>query len=144
MAKQVTTQVKLQLVAAQANPAPLGPSLGSKGVNIVEFCKAFNEKTKDLPQMALPVVVDVYADRSFSFIVKTPLTKALILQALNKKKGSAEPNRNKIGTITQQQVSEIAATKLPDLNCFTIESAQKQVAGTARSMGIKVETNGPE
>ena len=138
MAKQISAQAKLQLVAGQANPAPLGPSLGSKGVNIVDFCKQFNERTKNQPQMTLPVIVDVYTDRSFSFIVKTPLTKALILQALGTQKGSAEPNRKKIGVITAEQVREIATTKLPDLNCFTLESAEQQVRGTARSMGITV------
>ncbi len=139
MAKQVSAQVKLQLVAGQANPAPLGPSLGSKGVNIVEFCKLFNDRTSSQPAMTLPVIVDVYADRTFSFVVKTPLTKALILQAANLKKGSPESNRKKVGRLSADQINEIAQVKMPDLNCFTLASAARQVAGTARSMGIEIE-----
>ena len=139
MAKQVSAYVKLQLQAGQANPAPLGPSLGSKGVNIVNFCKQFNERTQSSPQMMLPVVVSVYGDRSFDFVVKTPLTSALVLDAAKIKKGSAQSNREKVGMITRIQAEEIAKIKLPDLNCFTLSSATEQVIGTARSMGIRVE-----
>jgi large subunit ribosomal protein L11 len=136
--------VKLQVKGGQANPAPpIGPALGSKGINIMEFCKAFNARTQDKMGKVLPVVITVYKDKSFDFIIKTPPAPILILEAAKKQKGSAEPNRNKVGSITWDQVKTIAQEKMPDLNCFTIESAMKMVAGTARSMGITVTGQAP-
>lgn len=144
MAKEIQTYVKLQVKGGQANPAPpIGPALGSKGINIMEFCKAFNARTQDKIGKVLPVVITVYKDKSFDFIIKTPPAAILILEASKKQKGSAEPNRNKVGSITWDQVKAIAQEKMPDLNCFTIESAMKMVAGTARSLGITVTGQAP-
>lgn len=139
MAKQVTGYVKLQVKGGAANPAPpIGPALGSKGVNIVDFCKQFNARTQDRPGKLLPVLITVYADKSFDFIIKTPPVAAQIMEVTGVKKGSAESNRKKAGSISWDQVKTIAQDKMPDLNCFTIESAMKMVAGTARSMGVAV------
>lgn len=144
MAKEIQTYVKLQVKGGQANPAPpIGPALGSKGINIMEFCKQFNARTQDKQGKVLPVVITVYKDKSFDFIIKTPPAAILILEAAKKQKGSAEPNRNKVGTVSWDQVKTIAQEKMPDLNCFTIESAMKMVAGTARSLGINVTGNAP-
>jgi large subunit ribosomal protein L11 len=144
MAKEIQTYVKLQVKGGQANPAPpIGPALGSKGINIMEFCKAFNARTQDKMGKVLPVVITVYKDKSFDFIIKTPPAAILVLEAAKKQKGSAEPNRNKVGSITWDQVKSIAQEKMPDLNCFTIESAMKMVAGTARSLGITVTGQAP-
>lgn len=141
MAKKVTGQVKLQIPAGKATPAPpVGTALGPQGVNIMEFCKAFNAKTsgKDQEGLIIPVVITIYSDRSFTFITKTPPVPVLIKRALSLAKGSAEPNRNKVGRITESQVTEIAQLKMPDLNCFSVESAINSVKGTARSMGVEV------
>lgn len=144
MAKEIQTYVKLQVKGGQANPAPpIGPALGSKGINIMEFCKQFNARTQDRMGKVLPVVITVYKDKSFEFIIKTPPAAILILEATKKQKGSAEPNRNKVGTISWDQIQTIAAEKMPDLNCFTIDSAMKMIAGTARSMGINVTGQAP-
>ena len=144
MAKEIATFIKLQVKGGQANPAPpIGPALGSKGINIMEFCKQFNARTQDRMGKVLPVVITVYKDKSFEFIIKTPPAAILILEATKKQKGSAEPNRNKVGTISWDQVQTIAAEKMPDLNCFTIDSAMKMIAGTARSMGINVTGQAP-
>ena len=144
MAKEIQTYVKLQVKGGQANPAPpIGPALGSKGINIMEFCKQFNARTQDRIGKVLPVVITVYKDKSFEFIIKTPPAAILILEATKKQKGSAEPNRNKVATISWDQVQTIAAEKMPDLNCFTIDSAMKMIAGTARSMGINVTGQAP-
>lgn len=144
MAKEIQTYVKLQVKGGQANPAPpIGPALGSKGINIMEFCKQFNARTQDRMGKVLPVVITVYKDKSFEFIIKTPPAAILILEATKKQKGSAEPNRNKVATISWDQVQMIAAEKMPDLNCFTIDSAMKMIAGTARSMGINVTGQAP-
>lgn len=140
MAKQVDTYVKLQVKGGQANPAPpIGPALGSKGLNIMDFCKRFNAQTQDKQGQVLPVLITVYSDKSFDFVIKTPPAPVLLMKAANITKGSAEPNRNKVGKVNWSQVKEIAETKLPDLNAFTVESAMSMVAGTARSMGITVE-----
>jgi large subunit ribosomal protein L11 len=134
------TKIKLQIKAGAANPSPpVGPALGQHGVNIMDFCKQFNERTKEKAGLVIPVVITVYQDRSFSFITKTPPASILLLKALGAEKGSGEPNRNKIGRVTQAQVREIAQTKMPDLNANDVEAAMRQVAGTARSMGIEVE-----
>lgn len=139
MAKKVTAQIKLQIPAGKANPAPpVGPALGQHGVNIMEFCKAFNAKTKDADGMITPVVITVYADRSFTFITKTPPVSVLILKALGIEKGSGIPNKTKVGTLTQEQVKKIAETKMPDLNAASVEAAMRIVCGTARSMGVLV------
>ncbi len=144
MAKEIQTYVKLQVKGGQANPAPpIGPALGSKGINIMEFCKQFNARTQDKMGKVLPVVITVYKDKSFEFIIKTPPAAILILEATKKQKGSAEPNRIKVGSISWDQIKNIAQEKMPDLNCFTIESAMKMVAGTARSMGINVTGQAP-
>ena len=144
MAKEVTGFLKLQVRGGQANPAPpIGPALGAKGVNIVEFCKQFNARTQDKQGQVLPVVVTLYSDKSFDFIIKTPPVAVQILDASKKKKGSAEPNRVKVATITWDQVKEIGTAKMVDLNCFEVESAMKMVAGTARSMGINVSGKAP-
>lgn len=144
MAKQVETFIKLQIKGGQANPAPpVGPALGSKGVNIMMFCKAFNARTKDKMGQVLPVVISVYKDKSFDFIVKTPPAPVLLLEAAGLKSGSAQSNRDKVGKVTWEQVKGIAETKMPDLNAFKIESAMKMVAGTARSMGLLVEGTPP-
>lgn len=139
MAKQVTGYVKLQVRGGAANPAPpIGPALGSKGVNIVDFCKQFNARTQDRPGKLLPVLITVYADKSFDFVIKTPPVAAQIMELTGVKKGSAEPNRKKAGSISWDQIKTIAEDKMPDLNCFTVESAMRMVAGTARSMGVSV------
>lgn len=139
MAKKVITQVKLQIAAGKATPAPpVGTALGPHGVNIMDFCKAFNAKTAKDEGLIIPVVVTVYQDRSYTFIMKTPPASVLLKRAANIAKGSGEPNRNKVGTVTAKQVEEIARTKMPDLNCETLEAAMNTVAGTARSMGIDV------
>jgi large subunit ribosomal protein L11 len=144
MAKEITGYVKLQVKGAQANPSPpIGPALGSKGLNIMEFCKRFNAATQDKPGMVLPVVISVYADKTFDFVIKTPPAAIMILEAAKIKLGSAEPNRKKVGKVTWEQVQKIAETKMPDLNCFTVEAGMKMVAGTARSMGITVEGKAP-
>ncbi|MBL0691027.1 MAG: 50S ribosomal protein L11 [SAR324 cluster bacterium] len=139
MAKKVSGYVKLQIKGGQANPAPpIGPALGQKGVNIAEFCKQFNALTKDKAGLVVPVVITVYADRSFTFITKTSPMAVLIMKALNIEKGSPTPNKEKVGKITTEQITEVAKTKLPDLNCTNLESAMAMVAGTARSMGVDV------
>lgn len=139
MAKQVTGYVKLQVKGGAANPAPpIGPALGSKGINIVDFCKQFNARTQEKAGKLLPVLITVYADKSFDFIIKTPPVATQIMEVTGVKKGSAESNRKKAGSITWDQVKTIAQDKMPDLNCFTVESAMKMVAGTARSMGVAV------
>ena len=145
MSKEVAGYLKLQVKGGAANPSPpIGPALGSKGINIMEFCKQFNARTQDKQGQVLPVVVTYYADKSFDFVIKTPPTPVLLLETLKKKSGSAEPNRNKIGELTWDQVKAIAETKMPDLNAFTVESAMRMVAGTARSMGIKVAGEFPQ
>jgi large subunit ribosomal protein L11 len=141
MAKKVTAQVKLQIPAGKATPAPpVGTALGPQGVNIMEFCKAFNAKTsaKDQEGLIIPVVITIYSDRSFTFITKTPPVAILVKRAVNLAKGSAEPNKNKVGTISMKQIEEIAKIKMPDLNSFTIDSAIEQVKGACRSMGVEV------
>ncbi len=144
MAKEVTGFIKLQIKGGAANPSPpVGPALGSKGVNIMEFCKQFNARTQIQAGKVLPVVITVYGDKSFDFIVKTPPVAVQLLEVSKQKSGSAEPNRVKIAAVTWDQVREIAKDKMPDLNCFTMESAMKMVAGTARSMGITVTGNYP-
>jgi len=144
MAKEVAGLIKLQIKGGAANPSPpVGPALGSKGVNIMEFCKQFNARTQDKAGKVLPVVITVYSDKSFDFIVKTPPVAVQLLDASKTKSGSAEPNRNKVASITWEQVRAIAEDKMPDLNCFTIDSAMKMVAGTARSMGITVKGDTP-
>lgn len=144
MAKQIETFIKLQVKGGAANPAPpIGPALGSKGVNIMEFCKQFNGRTQDKAGQVLPVVITVYSDKSFEFVIKTPPAAVLLLQAAKLERGSAESNRKKVGKVNWAQIEEIAKTKMPDLNCFTLESAMKMVAGTARSLGLTVEGNSP-
>ena len=144
MAKEVTGYLKLQIKGGAANPSPpVGPALGSKGLNIMEFCKQFNARTQDKAGQIVPVLVTYYSDKSFEFVVKTPPAPVLLMQAAKAKKGSSEPNRNKIGSVTWDQVKEIAETKMPDLNALKIESAMRMVAGTARSMGIKVTGDAP-
>ena len=144
MAKEVAGQIKLQIKGGAANPSPpVGPALGSKGINIMEFCKQFNAKTQDKAGEILPVVITHYADKSFDFVVKTPPVAIQLLEATKKKSGSAQPNRAKIAEITWDQVKAIAEDKLVDLNCFTVESAMRMVAGTARSMGITVKGTFP-
>ena len=144
MAKEISGYVKLQVKGGQANPAPpIGPALGSKGVNIMEFCKQFNARTQDKMGKVLPVLLTVYTDKSFEFIIKTPPAAVQLLEATKLQSGSKEPNRNKVGKVTWAQVEAIAKDKMPDLNCFTIESAMRMVAGTARSMGITVEGKAP-
>ena len=136
--------MKLQIRGGAANPSPpVGPALGSKGLNIMEFCKQFNARTQDKQGKVLPVLISIYTDKSFDFVIKTPPAPVLLLEASKKKKGSAEPNRDKVGSVTWDQVKAIAETKMPDLNAFTVESAMKMVAGTARSMGLKVKGNAP-
>ena len=144
MAKQITGYLKLQVKGGQANPAPpIGPALGSKGLNIMDFCKQFNARSQDKQGQILPVLITMYNDKSFDFVIKTPPAAILILDAAKKQKGSAEPNRNKVGSITWAQVKTIAETKMPDLNAFKVESAMKMVAGTARSLGITVSGTPP-
>ncbi len=140
MAKKIVATVKLQIPAGNANPAPpVGPALGQQGVNIMEFCKQFNAKTQSQAGLIIPVIITVYADKSFTFITKTPPASVLLKKAAKVEKGSGEPNRVKVGKVTLAQVKEIAQLKMPDLNATTLEAAVKQVAGTARSMGIDVE-----
>lgn len=139
MAKEIGGYVKLQVKGGQANPSPpIGPALGSKGLNIMEFCKQFNGRTQDKMGMVLPVVITYYKDKSFDFVIKTPPAAILLMEASKVKKGSAQPNRTKVAQVSWDQVKQIAETKLPDLNCFTVEAGMKMVAGTARSMGITV------
>ena len=139
MAKKVTAQVKLQIPAGKATPAPpVGTALGPHGVNIMDFCKNFNAKTAKDDGLIIPVVVTIYADRSYTFITKTPPAAVLLKRAANIAKGSGEPNKNKVGTVTAKQVQEIAKLKLPDLNCDSLEAAGRSVRGTARSMGLDV------
>ncbi|MEZ7900851.1 MAG: large subunit ribosomal protein L11 [Urechidicola sp.] len=144
MAKEVSGLIKLQIKGGAANPAPpVGPALGAKGVNIMEFCKQFNARTQDKPGKILPAVITVYSDKSFDFVIKTPPAAVQLLEAAKLKSGSAEPNRAKVGKVTWDQVKAIAEDKMPDLNCFVIESAMKMVAGTARSMGLVVQGAAP-
>jgi len=141
MAKKVQAQVKLQIPAGKATPAPpVGPALGQHGVNIMDFCKAFNGKTssKDMEGLVIPVVITVYVDRSYSFVTKTPPASVLLKRAAGIAKGSGEPNRNKVGRVSKKQVEDIARTKLPDLNAASLEAAMRSVSGTARSMGIEI------
>ena len=140
MAKKVASQIKLQIPGGQANPSPpVGPALGQHGVNIMEFCKAFNAKTSDKQGLVIPVVITVYADRSFTFILKTPPAAVLLKKAAGLEKGSGEPNRNKVGKVTMDQVRQIAETKMEDLNSNDVEAASEMIKGTARSMGIEVQ-----
>jgi large subunit ribosomal protein L11 len=144
MAKEVTGIIKLQIRGGAANPAPpVGPALGAKGVNIMEFCKQFNARTQDKPGKIVPVVITVYADKSFDFIIKTAPAASQLLEAAKKKKGSGEPNRQKVGTVSWDQIKVIAEDKMVDLNAFKVESAMRMVAGTARSMGLKVKGTAP-
>ncbi len=144
MAKQISGFIKLQCKGGAANPSPpLGPALGSKGLNIMEFCKQFNGRTQDQAGKVLPVIITFYSDKSFDFIVKTPPVAVQLMEIAKLKKGSAEPNRSKVGSITWEQVRTIAEGKMVDLNAFTIESAMSMVAGTARSMGITVKGESP-
>jgi large subunit ribosomal protein L11 len=144
MAKQLETIIKLQVRGGQANPAPpVGPALGAKGVNIMEFCKRFNAKTQEMQGKILPVLISVYKDKSFDFIVKTPPAAVQLMEAARLQKGSPEPNRNKVGSVSWDQVKKIAEDKMPDLNAFTVESAMKMIAGTARSMGLTVNGTPP-
>ena len=144
MAKQVEGLIKLQIRGGAANPSPpVGPALGSKGVNIMEFCKAFNARTQEMAGKVVPVIITVYSDKSFSFIVKTPPAAVQLMEIAKLKKGSPESNRNKVGIVTWDQVKEIAENKMADLNAFTLESAMKMIAGTARSMGINVKGTPP-
>ena len=144
MAKEVAGFIKLQIKGGAANPSPpVGPALGSKGINIMDFCKAFNARTQDKAGKTLPVVITYYADKSYDFIVKTPPVAVQLMEMCKIKSGSAEPNRKKVAEITWDQVKTIAEDKMPDLNCFTVESAMRLVAGTARSMGIKVKGEFP-
>ena len=140
MAKEVAGLIKLQIKGGAANPSPpVGPALGSKGINIMDFCKAFNARTQDKAGKVLPVVITYDADKSYDFVIKTPPAAVQLMEAAKIKKGSAEPNRKKVATVTWDQVRAIAEDKMPDLNCFTIESAMSMIAGTARSMGITVK-----
>jgi len=139
MAKKVTGQIKLQIPGGQANPAPpVGPALGQRGVNIMEFCKAFNAKTQDQKGTIIPVIITVYSDRSFTFITKTPPASVLLFKAAKIEKGSGVPNKTKVGKVTMKQVEEIAKLKMPDLNAGSVEAAMRSIAGTARSAGITV------
>ena len=139
MAKEVAAFIKLQIKGGAANPSPpVGPALGSKGVNIMDFCKQFNARTQDKAGKVLPVIITVYSDKSFDFVVKQPPVAIQLKEAAKVQTGSAQPNRNKVGEVTWEQVREIAQDKMPDMNCFTIEAAMRMVAGTARSMGINV------
>ena len=145
MAKEVAGLIKLQIRGGAANPSPpVGPALGSKGVNIMDFCKQFNARTQDKAGKVIPVVITVYADKSFDFVTKTPPVAVQLLESAKTKKGSKEPNRDKVAQVTWDQVKTIATEKMEDLNCFTLESAMKMVAGTARSMGITVKGEFPK
>ena len=144
MAKEISGYLKLQIRGGAANPSPpVGPALGSKGLNIMEFCKQFNARTQQKQGQIFPVLVTIYADKSFDFVIKTPPAPVMLLEAAKKKKGSAEPNRTKVASVSWDQVRTIAETKMTDLNAFTVESAMKMVAGTARSMGITVSGTAP-
>jgi large subunit ribosomal protein L11 len=144
MAKEVSGLIKLQIRGGAANPSPpVGPALGAKGVNIMEFCKQFNGRTQDKPGKVLPVVITVYSDKSFDFVIKTPPAAVQLMEAAKLKKGSPESNRQKVGTVSWDQIKVIAEDKMTDLNCFKIQSAMKMVAGTARSMGLKVSGTFP-
>ena len=145
MAKEIAGQIKLQIKGGAANPSPpVGPALGSKGINIMEFCKQFNARTQDKAGKVLPVVITYYTDKSFDFIVKTPPVAVQLKEISKLKSGSAQPNRNKVAEITWEQVKAIAEDKMPDLNCFTLDSAMRMVAGTARCMGISVKGAFPD
>ena len=144
MAKEVSGLIKLQIRGGAANPAPpVGPALGAKGVNIMEFCKQFNARTQEKAGKILPAVITVYSDKSFDFVIKTPPAAVQLMEAAKLKKGSAESNKIKVGAVTWDQVKTIAEDKMPDLNCFTVDSAMKMVAGTARSMGLNVKGKAP-
>lgn len=144
MAKEITGYIKLQIKGGQANPSPpVGPALGAKGLNIMEFCKQFNGRTQDKMGQVVPVLITIYSDKSFDFVIKTPPAPVMLMEASKVKKGSPEPNRVKVGSVTWDQVKEIAQSKMPDLNAFTVDSAMKMVAGTARSMGLKVTGTAP-
>ena len=144
MAKEVSGLIKLQIRGGGANPAPpVGPALGAKGVNIMEFCKQFNARTQEKPGKILPCVITVYTDKSFEFVIKTPPAAVQLIEAAKMKKGSAEPDKIKVGYVSWDQVKTIAEDKMPDLNCFTVDSAMKMVAGTARSMGLNVKGKAP-
>jgi len=144
MAKEVQKILKLQIRGGAANPSPpVGPALGAAGVNIMEFCKQFNARTQDKPGKIVPVVISVFADKSFEFVIKTPPASAQLLEAAKVKKGSGEPNRNKVASVTWEQIKVIAEDKMVDLNAFTVESAMKMIAGTARSMGLNVKGQAP-
>ena len=144
MAKEVQKVLKLQIRGGAANPSPpVGPALGAAGVNIMEFCKQFNARTQDKPGKIVPVVISVFADKSFEFVIKTPPAAAQLLEAAKIKKGSGEPNRNKVASVTWEQIKVIAEDKMVDLNAFTVESAMKMIAGTARSMGLNVKGQTP-
>lgn len=144
MAKEIAGYLKLQVKGGQATPTPpIGPALGSKGINIMEFCKQFNARTQDKIGQVVPVLITYYKDKSFEFIIKTPPTPVLLLEAAKAQKGSAEPNRKKVGEVTWDQVKKVAEIKMPDLNAFTVESAMKMVAGTAKSLGITVGGKAP-
>jgi len=144
MAKEISTFIKLQIKGGAANPAPpIGPALGAKGVNIMEFCKQFNARTQQDAGKVLPVIITVYTDKSFEFVIKTPPAAVQLLDFAKIKSGSKESNRNKVGSVSWDQVRKVAEIKMPDLNCFTIESAMSMVAGTARSMGIEVKGEKP-
>lgn len=139
MAKKIIGYIKLQVPAGKANPSPpIGPALGQRGLNIMEFCKAFNAKTQNAGELKIPVVITVYADRSFSFITKTPPAPDLLMKAAGVEKGSATPNKTKVGSVTRKQVEEIAQLKMPDLNCFRLEAAIRTIEGTARNMGLTI------
>ena len=144
MAKEIEGYLKLQVRGGQANPSPpVGPALGAKGLNIMEFCKQFNGRTQDKMGQLLPALITIYKDKSFEFVIKTPPAAVLLLEKAKLKKGSGVPNRDKVGSVTWDQVKEIADIKMPDLNAFKVESAMKMVAGTARSMGINVKGTAP-
>ncbi len=144
MAKELSAIVKLQIKGGAANPSPpIGPALGAKGVNIMEFCKQFNARTQDQPGKVLPVIINVYSDKTFDFIIKRPPAAVQIMEAIKIKGGSAESNRKKVGSISWDQIRVIAQDKLPDMNCFTVESAMKMIAGTARSLGVNVTGTNP-
>jgi large subunit ribosomal protein L11 len=144
MAKELSAIVKLQIKGGAANPSPpIGPALGAKGVNIMEFCKQFNARTQDQPGKVLPVIINVYSDKTFDFVIKRPPAAVQIMEAIKIKGGSAESNRKKVGSITWDQIRVIAQDKLPDMNCFTVESAMKMIAGTARSLGVNVTGTNP-
>jgi large subunit ribosomal protein L11 len=140
MAKKVTGQIKLQIAGGAANPAPpVGPALGQRGVNIMEFCKAFNAKTADQKGMVIPVIITVYSDRSFTFITKTPPAAVLLLKAAKLEKGSGEPNKKKVGSVTKKQIEEIAKIKMPDLNAASVQTAMNSISGTAKSCGLTIQ-----